>query len=93
MFKPVRQNLNVTTMEEDILQFWRKHDIFQQSMQDQRRGGQEYVFYEGPPTANGKPGVHHVLARAFKDIFPRYQDHAWISCQPARWLGYAWFAG
>ena len=39
----------------------------------ERAGGPEYVFFEGPPTANGRPGIHHVLARAFKDIFPRYK--------------------
>lgn len=72
MFKPVTPRLNVTTMEEGILRFWRTHDIFQRSMKE-REGGQEYVFYEGPPTANGRPGVHHILARAFKDVFPRYK--------------------
>jgi len=55
-----------------VLHYWQNHDIFHKSM-IQREGGPEYVFYEGPPTANGKPGVHHVLARAFKDIFPRYK--------------------
>jgi isoleucyl-tRNA synthetase len=59
-------------MEEDILRFWQKQDIFQRSMKE-REGGPEYVFYEGPPTANGHPGVHHILSRAFKDIFPRYK--------------------
>ena len=59
-------------MEEGILEQWKERDIFHQSMKT-REGGKEYVFYEGPPTANGKPGVHHVLARAFKDIFPRYK--------------------
>jgi isoleucyl-tRNA synthetase len=59
-------------MEESILRFWNSHRIFKKSLQ-QREGGPEYVFYEGPPTANGRPGVHHVLARVFKDIFPRYR--------------------
>jgi len=59
-------------MEESILKFWKQNDIFKKTI-EQREGGPEYVFYEGPPTANGKPGVHHVLARAFKDIFPRYK--------------------
>jgi isoleucyl-tRNA synthetase len=72
VFKPVTPRLNVTTMEEGILRFWRTHDIFQRSMKE-REGGKEYVFYEGPPTANGRPGVHHILARAFKDVFPRYK--------------------
>ncbi len=57
-------------MELTILKFWKKEDIFHASI-NTREGNPEYVFYEGPPTANGIPGVHHVLARAFKDIFPR----------------------
>ena len=72
MFKPVKSKLDITAMEESILKFWKEEDIFHQSMQ-QREGNAEYVFFEGPPTANGKPGTHHVLARAFKDIFPRYR--------------------
>ncbi len=72
MFKPVSPKLDVIQMESKVLQHWKKHDVFHQSM-NLRKGGREYVFYEGPPTANGKPGVHHVLARAFKDIFPRYK--------------------
>lgn len=72
MFKPVSPKLNVTLMEEAMLRFWKSHDIFHKTLQ-QREGGPEYVFFEGPPTANGKPGVHHVLARVFKDLFPRYK--------------------
>ena len=59
-------------MEEGVLKFWKQAEIFRKTV-EQRQGGPEYVFYEGPPTANGKPGVHHVLARAFKDMFPRYK--------------------
>ncbi len=59
-------------METKILHNWQNYDIFHKSMTE-REGGPEYVFFEGPPTANGRPGVHHVLARAFKDIFPRYK--------------------
>jgi isoleucyl-tRNA synthetase len=59
-------------MEDRILDFWKREGIFKKTV-EQRTGGPEYVFYEGPPTANGKPGVHHVLARAFKDMFPRYK--------------------
>ena len=72
MFKPVSPKLDVTSMEEGVLKFWKQNDIFKKTI-EQREGGPEYVFYEGPPTANGKPGVHHVLARAFKDMFPRYK--------------------
>jgi isoleucyl-tRNA synthetase len=72
MFKPVKSKMDITSMEEGILKFWKEEDIFHQSMK-QREGKANYVFFEGPPTANGKPGTHHVLARAFKDIFPRYR--------------------
>ncbi len=75
MFDQVSPKLDIVKMEEGILDFWKKHDIFHKSV-ERRKGCREYVFYEGPPTANGKPGVHHVLARAFKDIFPRYRTMA-----------------
>lgn len=58
--------------EEKILKFWDEHDVFRKSM-EQRRGAKPFVFFEGPPTANGSPGIHHVIARVFKDIFNRYQ--------------------
>jgi isoleucyl-tRNA synthetase len=72
MFKPVNPKLDVPAMEENVLKFWTKREIFKKTV-EQRQGKPEYVFYEGPPTANGRPGVHHVLARAFKDMFPRYK--------------------
>lgn len=72
MFRPVSPKLNVNQMEEGILAYWKDKDVFHKTLKE-RKGGPEYVFYEGPPTANGRPGVHHVLARAFKDIFPRYK--------------------
>ncbi len=72
MFRPVSPKLNVTVMEEGVLRFWNSHDVFQKTMEE-RAGCPEYVFYEGPPTANGRPGVHHILSRVFKDIFPRFK--------------------
>lgn len=71
-FDEVKPNVRYPELEEKILQLWRQREVFQRSMRE-REGGPEYVFYEGPPTANGRPGIHHVLARAFKDIFPRYK--------------------
>ncbi|NPA31459.1 MAG: isoleucine--tRNA ligase [Chloroflexi bacterium] len=70
-FQPVPTKPNFPQLEEEVLAFWKAHDIMRKQVQ-QREGGPEYVFYEGPPTANGRPGVHHVLARAFKDMFPRF---------------------
>ncbi|MDP6043152.1 MAG: isoleucine--tRNA ligase, partial [Dehalococcoidales bacterium] len=72
MFQPVSSQINLPQVEEKILDWWRQNNIFKRSI-DQRRGGTRFVFYEGPPTANGSPGIHHVLARIFKDIIPRYK--------------------
>ena len=58
--------------EEKVLEFWKENKIFQKSMDKPANAG-EFVFYEGPPTANGKPGIHHLEARAFKDVIPRYK--------------------
>lgn len=58
-------------MEERVLEMWRERDIFARSTTE-RAGAEPYVFYEGPPTANGRPGSHHVLSRVFKDIYPRF---------------------
>lgn len=63
---------NFPKLEEAVLAFWRENGIFAKSDQKPAPSG-EFVFYEGPPTANGKPAMHHVLARSFKDIFPRYK--------------------
>src|SRR5436190_4595957 len=59
-------------LEETVLERWRERDVFHESMR-RREGSPPFVFYEGPPTANGRPGSHHVLARVFKDVFPRYK--------------------
>src|SRR5512140_2936918 len=72
MFRPVSSKLDVLAMEESVLNFWEREQTFKKS-QDLTQGRPEYVFFEGPPTANGRPGVHHILARAFKDMFPRYK--------------------
>jgi len=72
MFRAVNPKVDIQKLEKDQLDHWRLHRVFQRSMTE-REGGPTYVTYEGPPTVNGTPGVHHVLARAFKDIFPRYK--------------------
>ncbi len=72
MFKAVNAKVDIQKLERDQQTFWHERNVFQRTMKE-REGGPEYVFYEGPPTANGKPGSHHVLARAFKDMFPRYK--------------------
>ncbi|NJL92779.1 MAG: isoleucine--tRNA ligase [Anaerolineae bacterium] len=72
MFKAVKPQVNVPALEQEILAYWREREVFRRSM-DERKEGPRYVFYEGPPTANGRPGSHHLIARAFKDLFPRYK--------------------
>jgi len=71
-FKPVKTFVNYPKLEEEILQFWKENNTFQKSLKI-REKSPRFVFYEGPPTANGRPGIHHVLARVFKDLFPRYK--------------------
>ncbi len=67
MFKQLSQNLDIPAIEKDILKFWDEKEIFKKSI-DSREPAKSFVFYEGPPTANGRPGIHHVLARALKDL-------------------------
>ena len=66
------KNLDYAKVGADILAYWKENNIFEQSVET-RRGHQPFVFYEGPPSANGTPGIHHVMARAIKDIFCRYK--------------------
>ena len=66
------KNISPIAIEEQILAFWDKEDIFKKSI-DTRAGKPAFVFYEGPPSANGMPGIHHVLSRTIKDIFCRYK--------------------
>ncbi len=66
------KGLNLPKIADEILHSWEENNIFKKSVTS-REGGKPYVFFEGPPSANGLPGVHHVLSRAIKDIFPRYK--------------------
>ncbi|MEP2024910.1 MAG: isoleucine--tRNA ligase [Reichenbachiella sp.] len=66
------KNINYAEVADEVLAFWKKNDVFQKSV-DEREGAETFVFYEGPPSANGTPGIHHVMARAVKDIFCRYK--------------------
>ncbi len=72
MYEKVSPNLNFVEREKKTLEFWKENDIFQKSM-DSRKEGETYTFYDGPPTANGKPHIGHVLTRVIKDMIPRYQ--------------------
>ncbi|NNF19681.1 MAG: isoleucine--tRNA ligase [Flavobacteriaceae bacterium] len=66
------KSLDLPKVAEDVQSFWEAQQIFEKSISS-REGKESYVFYEGPPSANGKPGIHHVMARTIKDIFPRYK--------------------
>lgn len=75
MFRKVEPTMNFAAIEEEILNFWNENGIFKKSV-DNRKGAEKFVFYEGPPTANGKPHAGHVLTRVVKDLIPRYKTMA-----------------
>ena len=72
MYKKVDASLNFLDREKEVIDFWNQNGVFEKSVK-QREGGEEFTFYDGPPTANGKPHIGHVLTRVMKDIIPRYQ--------------------
>lgn len=72
MYKKVSTGMNFVEREKEVEKFWADHDIFQKSMKE-REGNPMYTFYDGPPTANGKPHIGHVLTRVIKDMIPRYR--------------------
>jgi isoleucyl-tRNA synthetase len=71
-FEPVEPGQSFPALEQQVLERWRERDVFHESLR-RREGAPTWVFYEGPPTANGRPGSHHVLSRVFKDVFPRFK--------------------
>jgi len=72
MFHSVSSKVNFPRVEENILNFWRDNNVFERSIET-RYGSPRFVLYEGPPTANGNPGIHHVMGRVLRDIIPRYK--------------------
>lgn len=72
MYEKVDSSLDFVSREKRVNEFWKKNDIFKKSITS-REGGEEFSFYDGPPTANGKPHIGHVLTRVMKDIIPRYK--------------------
>jgi len=72
MYKKVSTNLNFVERELEVLDFWKKNNVFEKSIKN-REGGPTFTFYDGPPTANGKPHIGHILTRVIKDIIPRYK--------------------
>jgi isoleucyl-tRNA synthetase len=78
--RPVDPRVSFPELEERVLERWRERDVFAESIR-RRRDSPRWGFYEGPPTANGPPGIHHVLSRVFKDIFPRYRTMCGFSVE------------
>ena len=72
MYEKVTTDLNFVDREKQVEKFWEEEHIFEKSI-DSRKKGKPYVFYDGPPTANGKPHIGHVLTRVIKDMIPRYR--------------------
>ena len=72
MYDKVSTNLNFVEREKNTLRFWNENKIFEKSI-DARKEGETFTFYDGPPTANGKPHIGHVLTRVIKDMIPRYK--------------------
>ena len=72
MYQKVDTNLNFVDREKQVEKFWKENHIFEKSMED-RKDDPTYMFYDGPPTANGKPHIGHVLTRVIKDMIPRYR--------------------
>src|SRR5579884_3246234 len=79
-FAEVSSRARFADAELEVLDFWRRNDIFRRTLQ-WRRDAEPYVFYEGPPTANGLPGLHHVLSRSYKDVFARYKQMSGFSVE------------
>ncbi|MBU0648256.1 isoleucine--tRNA ligase, partial [Patescibacteria group bacterium] len=71
-YKEIDNKQKLPTLEKEVLKFWQEDETFKKSL-DIREGAKDFIFYEGPPTANGMPGIHHVLGRVFKDVIPRYK--------------------
>ena len=78
-FEDVPSRYDGVKLEEEVLALWREHDMFNEA-QRRSEGRPLYCWNEGPPTANGRPGIHHVLARTFKDIFPRFKHMQGYHC-------------
>ncbi len=86
------KHLNLPAIEKEVLERWEKENAFEKSV-EVRDGAQPFVFYEGPPSANGMPGIHHVISRTIKRPGLPLQNHAGFPGKTQRRLGYPWSAG
>ena len=71
-YKKVDTSMNFVDREDEVLKFWKENNVFEKSIEN-RKDSESFTFFDGPPTANGKPHVGHVLTRAIKDLIPRYK--------------------
>lgn len=79
------KGLDLTGLSAEVLESWKKTDVFHKTL-EMRQGSPEYVFFEGPPSANGMPGIHHVMARSIKDVICRYKTQSgWLVNRKAGW--------
>jgi len=92
MYEKVSTGLNFVDREKEVEKFWKDHDIFQKSI-ELREGCPTYMFYDGPPTANGKPHIGHVLTRVIKDMIPRYRTMKGYRVPRKGRMGYSWTSG
>ena len=79
MFKSVSSRVSFPDMEASVLQYWKDNNVFRRTHED-RSSAPVFMLYEGPPTANGSPGIHHVLARVFKDVICRHRTMKGYRC-------------
>jgi isoleucyl-tRNA synthetase len=86
------KKLNLSSIGKEIGAYWEKNDVFTKSLQ-MRQGQTPWVFYEGPPSANGKPGIHHVMSRAIKGYILPLPYPEGLLGKPQGRLGYPWTAG
>ena len=84
------KGLDLPKVAGKVLKFWKDDQIFEKSVVS-REGAERFVFYEGPPSANGLPGIHHVMARTIKDIFPRYKTMKGFQVKTKGWVGHTRF--
>ncbi len=86
---PEYKGMNLPAIDQEMLKWWDDNNIFDKSV-NQRPEDKRWVFYEGPPSANGMPGIHHVMARAIGDLFCRYHTLKGYRVERKRRMGYAW---
>ena len=92
MYRKVSSDMDFVRREKEILEFWKEHQIFEKSGK-QNKGKKPFTFYDGPPTANGKPHIGHILTRCIKDIIPRYRFMQGYDVLRKAAMGYSRIAG